>query len=423
MADNKLPTDTEIDVNKVNIAESPRAGIGKLFGKVTKKWKVFLPVLILLVVSFAVLFLLRQPKPGPRTAAREAARGGDLKSAEQNLNRALAADENNPQLLAAMVKAIALQGNASGSESESFEKAKPYLDKALENDSEDLEVLLSAGYLHETNGDYQKAYEYYDKAVNLHPESSMALFHKGHALDFLGKREEATLAYNQALQIDENNAFALMGRANNLARSGNAEAAFDSYRKASEVPNLSKTTRAEALTGTAITLSSNLLKLSDAIDYARRATEEDPNYSPGLAAYGHLLSINGNPQEGVEYLRRSIEKNPRITRNYYQLAQVLRANKVYADAINYQKQAIAGVENDNTLLDFQEKKIAKARYTYDLAKTYDMSKIQTDIYPLLAEAVEINPLIKDVIKNDLEKYGFFESISTDPRFIQLVGTQ
>jgi tetratricopeptide (TPR) repeat protein len=160
--------------------------------------------------------------------------------------------------------------------------------------------------------------------------------------------------------------------------------------------------------------------MDEAISLAKRAVDTSPTFSPALAAYGYALAINGRPQEGIEYLVKSTEANPRISRNFIQLAQVYRANKNFTEAINNQKVAISKVDEDNTLVGPEEKKVAKARYTYDLAKTYDMAKINVDIVPLLTQASEINPKIKNVIKNDHEKYGFFTASAEDPAFQSLI---
>lgn len=383
---------------------------------------IILVIIILAIVgSFIYLRDLQAKKILTITQEAESAyKAGDYKKAKEKLDEALVLKKDDPEILAAAAKTIALQGNHSGQEQKSFEVAKSYLDKALSADPKNLEVLLSAGYLYETSGDYNKALEYYSQATKLYQNSSDAWFHYGHVLQFLGKKEEAVKAYDESLKLNANNPLSLMAKANILATQGKLEDSYLMFKKASEVSGISSSLQAEALTGASIVRTSQILYMKEATELAKRSVEADPSFSPALAAYGFVLSINGNPKDGIEYLKKAIEANPRISKNYNQLAQVYRSNKLFIDAINYQKEAMARVDDDNTLLGPQEKKFAKARYIYDLAKTYDMAGLKVDIVPLLSQAVQINPLIKGVIKNDFEKYGFFKNLSNDQRFNQLI---
>lgn len=421
-----LPTDTEIPVS--SISQHGSSENNSPFSAIFKNKKLlFLVAICLVLISIAIFFLVLVRKQNSyRTAimatqeAKEAYNSGNLPLTQKKLYESLRAYSANPGGLAALIKSIAVEGNEKGTEADALKRGKQYVDYGLKYFPDEPSVLTSIGYLYETAGEYKKALSYYEQALRKDPNSSEILFHKGHVLEFLGRKDEAYKDYNKAYSLNKDDPYVLMGVGNRLAAEGKAQEAFDTFKKASELPGVSNYVKAEALTGASIVRTGQILYMSEATEIAKKAVEANSKYSPALAAYGYVLSINGNPKEGIEYLKKSIAANPRISRNYSQLSQVYRASKIFIEAINYQKEALARVEADNTLLGPDEKKVAKARYIYDLAKTYDKSGLKVDTMPLLTQAIQTNPLIGSTIKTDFSKYGYFKSLVGNPEFNQLI---
>ena len=391
-----------------------------------QKKRIYSLILAFFLIIFLVLaiFLYRASNQRSNTNATPDARSayfaGDLKKAKEKYKKAYEANKKDPKAIADVIKTIAFEGNQTGQEKKSLQDARPYIDSALKIDDKNIDILLSVGYAYETAGNYQEALKYYSEAVKLYPDVSYAWFHHGHVLEFLGKRNDADKSYDESLKINPENTSTLMAKANIAGGKGDLENSYGLYKKAASVEGISSILKAEALTGASIVRRNQVLHMREAISLAREAVNASPTFSPALSAYGYALAINGNPNQGIIYLKKSIDTNPRISKNYSQLAQVYRANKDFTNSINTQKIAISKVDDDNTILGTEVKKVVKARYIYDLAKTYDKAKIEANIISLLSEAVRVNPAIRQVIKADFEKSLYFESLANDSAFEALV---
>lgn len=417
----RVANQTEIPVSEVKNSSSnkPKNKIPKVL---------LLAVIVVVIVSIPLIFLNSSSSKKARVAALSAqaqkeSSSGKFAQAKKDLDQAIAIDKNNPRLLSQQIQTIALEGNQTGTEKQAFEEAKPYINQIIQNKLGDADVLMSIGYAYETVGDYNKALTYYEGATKLAPKSADAWFHLGHVQQFLGKNDEAQKDYDKAYSLDKNNPLVLMAMGNMFFSRGKTQEAFDSFKKASELPGISVQTKSETLTSASIVRGTQILHMKEAVDLAKQAIDTDPGFSPALGNYAYLSFLNGNAKDGGTYVQKAIIANPRISKNYYILAQMLRFNKKFADAINYQKKAISLVANDNTLLGPAQKDGARALYTYDLAKTYDTSGLKADIIPLLVDALKANPNLKATLINDYKKYNFFKSLSQDPRFIQLIITQ
>lgn len=415
---NDIANQTEIPVNDL-----PKTKSKLNLPKIDKKILIGLGILIaVFVLGISLAIFSNKPSKTSVVVSKEyelAYNAGDYKKAEQIAKQELAKDKSNPQVNAGVINAISSQGNQTGEEKEALEQSKPYIDQAIKTGSQDLEVLLSVGYAYEAAGDYEKALEYYKKATELAPNSSAAWFHYGHALQFLNKSEQSQEAYSKSFTLNPTFPLGLIGQANEYFSVGKIDEAKKTYLEAAERPDADSYIKADALTS-ASTISRYQGNLPEALEFAKKALEISPNYSPALGQYGYLLAMTGDNEEGIKQLKKSIEANPRITKNKYMLGNVLRANKDYIGAINSQKEAISGVDDDNTLVGTTSKGAWKGTYTYELAKTYYMANINTDIIPLLKEAILLKSANKSILVSDMQKYSHFKNLESNPEFQLLI---
>ncbi len=381
-----------------------------------------------IVIFGGYIYITSGSKP-PNTdtlysAASTAVNKGDYNQAQKLLREALALNKDDPKTLSAMIQAIALKGNQTGQEKQALDEATPYINQVIQNRMGNADTLISIGYAYETAGEYSKAQTYYEGATKLAPKSANAWFHLGHVQQFLGKNDEANKDYDKAYSIDPKQPLVLQVKANKLFSEGKLQEAFETFKIASEQPNLSDSLKAEALTGASISrgLQDNFIHISEALALSKQALDADPNFSPALATYGYNLSMTGKLDVGMEYIRKAITANPRISKNYYLLAMFYRAKKDFANSINYHKNAISKVGDDNTLLSNDDKNPAKAKYIYELAKTYSISGLGVDVFPLVKNSLELDQSLKKNLKNDFQQNGFFTELSNNNDFLAIVNS-
>ncbi|OGH12575.1 MAG: hypothetical protein A2776_02480 [Candidatus Levybacteria bacterium RIFCSPHIGHO2_01_FULL_40_10] len=419
----ELPTETEIPVSQV--ASAAKTGF-KL--PISKKSLLILAVPILLIVFaiFGLIFIQNKSKTDKIIAilneADRAHFNGDFPKEQEKLKEAIAAGAKDPAIIANLITSLSNEGNETGKEDEQLKEAQPYIDEALETYSGDLSVLISVGYAYEASGDYKKALEYYTKATEADTNSSDAWFHKGHALEFLNRIEEAYKDYDKAYELSPNNALVLIVRGNRFYREGDFQSALNSFRKASQNSALDPQIRAEALAATSTLrgMQDNYKYISDALALSYQAVRASPNFAPALAAHGYNLILVGKTEEGTSYMEKALKANPRISRNYEVYAELLRGMGKFGEAINYHKEALARLENDNTILSTEAKNKARGFYTYELAKTYSMSGLKIESLSMLEEAVRLNPVIKSNIKSDFEDRQIFTDLSSNTDFQSLI---
>lgn len=413
----QIANQTEIPVSEI-ASEQKKTGFKPPF-------VILIPVMfVLIIVTVAVWLLFFQKNTqDARVAtllsqAKEAYEKGNFEKTEQLLKDGLAIREDDPKILSLIIKTKALEGNQTGQEKQNLQELKPFIDLALKTSPEDVELLTSIGYVYETAGDYKKALEIYNQALAIGQSTSDLYFHKGHVLFFLDRFDEGKQAYEESIKLDGNNPLTLMAFGNIASTNGDLSRAYDLFKKASDVKDLSPQLKSEALTAASLVRAGEF-KMSEAIELAKQAIDASPNFSPALATYGFLLSINGNAKDGFEYQKKAIETNPRISKNYYQAALVLRAVKQYDYAISYQRNAISKINDDNTILGQQEKTQTKASYTYELAKTYSMAGGNPDTIIFLQQALLIKPDLNKRLVGDYG-IGFFSELSGNPQFQALL---
>lgn len=392
-----------------------------------KRTKLFIAIaavslIIVVGISFTVFLRNRQAKNNLGQilvdANRETKLGNYTKSAElyAKAQKVLPKDSD---INAAVIQSIALQGNINGQEGKAFQEASPYIDQALKNSPNDLNTLISVGYAYETAGKYDQALEFYDKALKVDPQSSSALFHKGHVLQFLEENVSAYEYYQKSYKSNPSDPLVLTVLANRLFAEQNYQQAYEQYIKASEIKNADLPIRSDALVGA----SNSKRAMGDVItsfELSKEAVDLAPDSASALGTYGFDLALNGQQPQGISFLKKAIAANSRMSKNYYFISQIYRAMKDYPTSISYEKKAVDAIANDNTILGQDNKTNTKARYEYDLAKTYALAGSSAEAIASLKSAISLNPTMKNALISDNNKYVFFKSLQANNEFLNLI---
>lgn len=383
-------------------------------------------LLIVILVVIGGLWFLNTQKQGDyekalknAQEAQSAYEKGDLATVQEKLLASYKVSPKDPKTQAALIKAIAVEGNLTGKEQEAFKKAEPYVNEALATNRNSTDVLLAVGYVNEIAGKYSEALAFYEEALGIDANNAEGLFHKGHVLEFLGRQQEAFVEYEKAYQLDKNNSQIVTSYAKAVLSQGKTEDAFNLYMRAASLLGISSIDKAEALTNASIIKRGKLLNITEALTLSQQATEADNQYSPAFGAHGYNLGLNGDPEEGIKYLKKAIELNPRISNNYWQLGLVTRAIKQYGEAIAYLEAGIDRVDNDNTLLGNEQRNKAKAFMIYNLAQTKYWNGNKTEVLGLINQSINLDPFMKTKLKEDYEDFNMYGDILTQEQVNQL----
>lgn len=381
-------------------------------------------VLIVIVIAFYVL----SNKPNPEAvklveSGNAALKKSDYSKAQEDFQKALGFNKNDPVAQTGLINAYSLEGNSEGTEKEQLEKSKEVIEQSLKSHSNDTDLLTAAGYAYETAGEYERALEYYKKATEIAPNSSNAWFHLGHVYQFLGNKDESKKAYDKSYQLDPKNPMVNMIRGNDYFSEQKFDDAYNSFKTAANNSDISNSIKAEALTGAATVLLNrdNFAYIVQADAIAKQAVETDPSFSPALGLYGSTQFLRGNDDVAISYLERAIEANPKIAKNYYYLAMVQNTQNNYTEAIDNLKSAILAIDSDNTIFTQAAKTYNKGLYYYNLAKIYEKSGASNqEVLSSLQTALNLAPQLKDRLKVETKYSSVFSQIAGTSEFQSLI---
>jgi tetratricopeptide (TPR) repeat protein len=416
-----VASQTEVPVSSVP-PQSASSNNKFNLSKIDKKVFIGVGVLILIILAGSgfLLFANNSDNKVSNNGYVASFNAGNYEKAQGIVDKGLSLNADNPALLAEKIQINSTIGNQTGEESKTFQESKPYIDKLIASNPTDASSLIVIGYSYETAGDYEQALKYYDQAIKADPNSSSAWFHRGHVLAFLGKESDSSESYDKAKNLDSDNPFVLMVEANKLFGQQDYQKSYETFKKASEIPGISQATKSEALTGASLARGlPTYVYISEALQISKAAVDANPNFSPALSAYGYNLYMTGD-KKGIDYVNKAIQANPRISRNYYLLGMFARGEKKFIDSINYTKQALERVDNDNTIVTPEDKAKAKAKMTYELAKTYSISDQNADVLSMLQQAVALDPSIKSTIIKDFQTNHFYQSLAQNGNFQSLI---
>jgi tetratricopeptide (TPR) repeat protein len=127
---------------------------------------------------------------------------GDLLFSKGEYEEAIAAYDNFLSSKPRNVKALYNRGRAN-EELGNFEKAEKDFLLALEQDSKNIQVLLSLSNIYQKQKKHNNALLYAEYAVEIPGAPAMAYFMKGRALHQIGNTNEAFKEYSAAIKMDK----------------------------------------------------------------------------------------------------------------------------------------------------------------------------------------------------------------------------
>jgi tetratricopeptide (TPR) repeat protein len=126
---------------------------------------------------------------------------GQLDSAEQDLRKIIQQDENN-------VNALNALGYTLADQTDRYQEALGYIERALTLDPESPAILDSMGWVQFKLGDSEQALEYLRRAYEMLPDGEIAA-HLGEVLWVIGNRDEARKIWREALAREPENQYLL----------------------------------------------------------------------------------------------------------------------------------------------------------------------------------------------------------------------
>lgn len=121
-------------------------------------------------------------------------RVGEWEQAELDLLRALELEPNQPDVLNYLAYSwLSMNKNIN--------KARDYLEIAVEMRPDDAHIIDSAGWAYYLSGDYNRSVEYLEKAVEITPDNATINDHLGDAYWRVGRQTEAQFQWKRALNF------------------------------------------------------------------------------------------------------------------------------------------------------------------------------------------------------------------------------
>ena len=182
-----------------------------------------LVILVLLVVFMSLPPLVQNiyEKQSTVEAAIQPLYFRTIEDVRPFLDKLLSTDQNNLGALIARGEVDELVGNLLG--------AVEWYDKAVSHDSNNVTALIHQAKTLFHLGRYADAIDSYDRVLNIHPNDTDVLMEKGTVLDAFKKYEDATDLFDRVLSIDPNNTQAYIKKAGTLQAQGHLEDAIELY--------------------------------------------------------------------------------------------------------------------------------------------------------------------------------------------------
>lgn len=264
-------------------------------------------------------------------AGLEALKSNQLDAAAQAFNEAavLAPTVAAPYL--GLAEVASRQGNKV--------ETAAWLDKAMAAEPENVDVLLTLARFRLVQGQAEQAEQLIGKALQHSPTSVLAHLLLGDTyLQGLKQAQKAETAFRQALELDEHNVGGWMGLAAALSAQGKTDDAFDTYLRAAQlVP-----TDPRPLHNRARLLAAQT-RLADAIEVLDEAIRIAPTY---LAAYidkGDLHLLQDDYEQAIASYREGSKAVPDSAYPHFKLAVAFQARQQWSAA---EQSYLAAIERD-----------------------------------------------------------------------------
>ena len=220
-------------------------------------------------------------------------------------------------------------------------EAITWLDKALEIDGEDVEVLCNKGITLTDLGRYKEAISVFDKALEIDGEDVEVLCNKGITLTDLGRYKEAISVFDKALEIDEEDVDVISNKGRSLAIMEEYVEAIVWFDKALEIDG----ENVEVLCNKGITLT-DLGRYKEAISVFDKALEIDEEDVDVISNKGRSLAIMEEYVEAIVWFDKALEIDEEDVDTLYYKGITLTDLGRYKEAISVFDKALEIDEED-----------------------------------------------------------------------------
>jgi protein O-GlcNAc transferase len=206
----------------------------------------------------------------------------------------------------------------------------------LEIDRGNEYALHMLGIIYYELEEYDKAKDFLERALQANPASADTYYDMGNVHSNLGNLDEAILNYRKAIETDPMYVDAYNNLGTVLHDKGNIDEAIDCYEKALEInPG-------------AFRINNNVgLALQDkgmideAMVHYQKALQMTPNYADALYNLGNVLQYKGQHDEAVACYKRAIEIEPDFVEAHYKLANSFKEQDMLDEALSHYNRTIA----------------------------------------------------------------------------------
>lgn len=284
----------------------------------------------------------------------------------------------------------------------SLQKAEENLKKALSEDDEGIDAMITLGNLYSSQKKYDEANSIFKKGLKIDPESINLMIAQAQNYSLQGKIDEAIKSLTLATTISKENPNVYVGLGDAYKIRGSFKLAADYYKKAIALKKLPS-----AYAGLADCYGKQR-KYNEALVEYGNALNIDPNYADAYFGQGKILYFGGKYQDAAESFKKYSQLMPGSQEGNSYYAKTLYAQGTYLIERN---QAEQGSEKLNEALKILEdvikadpKSIAGNLYTaYIYTEKADLDETNKTEY--LNKAVEYfgKVSLKDYDLEDLQK--------------------
>ena len=230
-----------------------------------------------------------------------------------------------------------------------YKEAISVFDKALEIDEEDVDVISNKGRSLAIMEEYVEAIVWFDKALEIDEEDVDTLYYKGITLTDLGRYKEAISVFDKALEIDEEDVDVISNKGRSLAIMEEYVEAIVWFDKALEIDEED----VDTLYYKGITLT-DLGRYKEAISVFDKALEIDEEDVDVIFNKGRSLAIMEEYVEAIVWFDKALEIVPNNEITLCSKGMALVDLGCYKEAISVFDKALEIVPNSKKIIKYRE---------------------------------------------------------------------
>ncbi|SDY31273.1 Predicted O-linked N-acetylglucosamine transferase, SPINDLY family [Allochromatium warmingii] len=177
-------------------------------------------------------------------------------------------------------------------------QAKFFLERALQINSSDAEILNSLGQVYQNLKQYDKALECYQAATLLRPDLAETWFNQGQSQQYLKQYQAAIKSYSKAILCRPKYIKAHGNLAALFLQLGQPENALDIYNKLLKI-STTQEEKSDIFYSQAIALS-ELGRLNEALKSLDNALSIKPKFAAAITNRSNILTAQGCPEEALK---------------------------------------------------------------------------------------------------------------------------